>query len=222
MQKRELVYGKRRNLVSEVVDSLGKGIKGKIKSSTPQFSIVESIGILGLCSIVFSLMNMVFLANLSSSNIINSIYRLAGNLELSKGITLFNLSNWTNVFVIGSKVVFIESLMIMSFIALTNLLCDKKVDFKNLIVSINISYIVPIVYISLGIVVSAVSIQISMILFLVAKITQYKLLYSYIKNLTGLSALKTAYVHPMIIVASELICIVYLKESIFYLISSIL
>ncbi|WP_099192647.1 hypothetical protein [Tepidibacter mesophilus] len=222
MQKREFVYGKRRNLVSEVIDSLGKGIKGQIKSSVPQFSIMESIGILGLCSIVFSLMNMAFLANLPSNNIINNIYRLTGNFDLLKEMSLLNLSNWTNIFVIGSKAIFIESLMIISFIALTNLLCDKKVDFKNLIVSINISYIVPIVYISLGIVVSTVSVQISMILFAIAKITQYKLLYSYIKSLTGLSLLKTAYVYPMIIVASELITLVYFKESIFYLISSIL
>ncbi|CAH2212990.1 hypothetical protein [Tepidibacter aestuarii] len=222
MQKRELVYGKRRNLISEVIASLGKGIKGQIKSSSPQFSIVESIGMLGFCSIVFSLMNMVFLANLSSNNIINNIYSLTENFDLSKGVSVFNLSNWTNVFVIGSKAIFIESLMIISFIALINLLSNKKVDFKNLIVSINISYIVPIAYISLGIVASAVSVQISMILFIIAKITQYKLLYNYIKSLTGLSVLKTTCVYPMIIVASELITVAYFKESIFALVSSIL
>lgn len=216
MQKRELLYNEGRNNFSSRI----KGSITKIQSSCSELSAFESVVVLACYSVVFSLINMIYLASSSSNNAIHNIYKnLIGNFEMS-GIT--GLANWGNIFVIGAKAVFIESLMLMSFIAFANVLSNKTIDFKKLIVLVNISYVTPIMCSVLAIVVSAISIEVSLVILGIAKIIQYILLYGYSKELTGVSFSKSIYVYPLVILSSELICILYFKESIYTFIGSFL
>lgn len=216
MQKRELLYNEGRNNFSSRI----KGSITKIQSSCSELSAFESVVVLACYSVVFSLINMIYLASSSSNNAIHNIYKnLIGNFEMS-GIT--GLANWGNIFVIGAKAVFIESLMLMSFIAFANVLSNKTIDFKKLIVLVNISYVIPIMCSVLAIVVSAISIEVSLVILGIAKIIQYILLYGYSKELTGVSFSKSIYVYPLVILSSELICILYFKESIYTFIGSFL
>ncbi len=216
MQKRELLYNESRNKFSSKI----KGSITRIQSSCSELSAFESIMVLACYSVIFSMINMIYLASSSSNNFIHNIYmNLIGNFEIAR---VTGLANWANIFVIGAKAVFIESLMLMSFIAFANVLSNKTIDFKKLIVSVNISYVILIMVSALAIVISSISIEASLVILLVAKLTQYVLLYSYVKQLTELSFQKLIYAYPLVILSSELICILYFKESVYSFISSLL